>query len=103
MSILHYFQEKFDTAKVPTLLQVQNFVAQLRKKEAPSKPLTDADLIKYVNENSVLPEDENSTFIAGYMEYRNEHFLLVWSTPMLIKIQRESQLLATDATYKLNW
>jgi hypothetical protein len=84
-------------------LQVQNFVSQLRKKETPSTPLTDADLLNYIYNNSQVPDDENSAFIAGSMDYEDEHFLLVWSTPKLIKIQQESRLLCTDATYKLNW
>jgi hypothetical protein len=87
------------------LLQVQNFVAQLRKKENPSKPLTDADLLNYVNEHSAIPGDQNATFVVGFMPHdrTSGHFLLVWSTPKLIQVQREADLLCTDATYKLNW
>lgn len=77
----------------------------MRKKEAPPKALTDADLLNYCNEHSAVPNDENAAFAAGFTPYDNtsEHFLLVWSTPKLVQVQREAQLLATDATYKLNW
>jgi hypothetical protein len=45
-----------DDRRVPTMLQIQNFVAQLRKKEAPSKP---SDLTKYVNKHLNVPEATN--------------------------------------------
>jgi len=62
-----------------------------------------ADLSSYANEHCTIPDDENASFIVGFMPFADEHFLLVWSTPKLIDVQRASSLLATDATYKLNW
>lgn len=89
---------------MPTLLQIQGQIAQMRKKEAPNKPLTDADLINYVNEHSDVPGDENQAFIVGFAPYdEDEHFVLIWSTPKLIQVQSGTSFLATDATYKLNW
>jgi hypothetical protein len=102
MSIKHYniIQEDMAAAEVPTLKQIQNFVGRLKP---PSKPLMDADLIEYANRNLAVPENVNKPFVTRFMPYQDEHFVIVWTTTKLIQVQNESKILATDATYKLNW
>ncbi|KAI6242266.1 hypothetical protein M3Y99_00240400 [Aphelenchoides fujianensis] len=60
---------------------------------------------EYVSAKSTLPEDENCAYVVGSIPYddQTERFMIVWSTPKLIAVQRNSDLLATDATYKLCW
>lgn len=84
--------------------QIQNFVDRWRKKNASNKPVTDVDLQNYADANSAIPADENSVYVVGFAPFdKNKHFLVVWSTSKLVRVQAGSNLLCTDATYKLNW
>ena len=87
-------------ASVPTLEQIQNFVKRLKP---PSTPLTDDVLRVYAESNSTAPENENKPFVIDFMPYKDGHFVIVWTTIKLSRIQNESNVLATDATYKLSW
>ncbi|KAI6192878.1 SWIM-type domain-containing protein [Aphelenchoides fujianensis] len=94
-----------DASLVPNLKQIQNTVYRLKQKGGRRGPLTDVALEEYVSAKSTLPEDENCAYVVGSIPYddQTERFMIVWSTPKLIAVQRNSDLLATDATYKLCW
>lgn len=87
-------------AEVPTLKQIQNLVSRLKPT---SKPLTDIILVEYAKCNMAIPQDQNKPFVARFMPYRKEKFVIVWTTPKLMGIQNASKILVTDATYKLSW
>lgn len=76
---------------------------QLRKKNTPSQPFRDVDLVNYYEAKRFEPTDENKDYVVGFSPHDGERFVLVWSTPKLVAIQAHSEFLATDATYKLNW
>lgn len=88
-------------ADVPTLQQIQNLVKRLKP---PARPLTDNDLCLYAEAHLNVPDNENKPFVVDFLPFDDaDHFVLVWSTSKLIQIQNASQILATDATYKLSW
>jgi len=87
-------------ANVPSLKQIQNFVSRIKPKP---KPLTVHDLAVYAEAHLDVPENEDKPYVVSYMPFAEDHFVIVWTTGKLERIQNESKILATDATYKLTW
>ena len=74
--------------------------------------MTTADLIKFCEDNSEVPDDEHKTYIPYYYpssvddekvdEYGRPIFTVVWATPNTLR-RLSAKLGQIDATYKLNW
>lgn len=98
-------QEQVGAEATPSLKQIENQLSYIRKKQKKTEPLTNVDLVNYATPRSNMPTDENQPFVVSFVPYEEEskHFLIVWSTPKLVRVQQEAKILYADATYKLNW
>lgn len=64
--------------------------------------MTIYELQEYCNANSARPENIHGPFIVGSnIADDGSHFIVVWSTTALIKLQNVSKLICVDGTYKL--
>jgi hypothetical protein len=84
-------------------LQVQNYVYWQKQKEGLSKPMTVHQLQQYCAKTVESTDIDKPFVVSSYLgeEASQGNFLIAWSTPRLLNLQRSSSLICLDATYKL--
>jgi hypothetical protein len=107
--------------KVPTTIQLKNFLVQYKKKKYGSYVVSLGELEHWCENNLELPTDENKSFVVSYKviydeeeeeEYDDDEdveddgdnkFRLFISSLRLLHIASISSHIHADATYKLVW
>ena len=95
------------TGIFPTLEQINNKIAKVRKLLVKTKITMTADLRTAIENITEEPDDENEPFIVDYKITDDEgqakvSFHCTWSTKKM-KRRINSELAQGDATYRLNW
>lgn len=106
------------TIKVPTNVQLKNFLIQLKKKKYGENKISLGELEQWCINNSIVPIDDDEPFVVSHnityeddeleddedVEDDNENkFHVFISTKRLLSIAHQSTHLHADATYKLVW
>jgi hypothetical protein len=90
---------------MPSLNQVKNHLATLKKKKFGSSTISLGELEKWLQDHSAIPEDENKAFVVSYeITYgKNGSFRYFVSSKTLLKMMKDVKKIHADATYKLVW
>lgn len=70
---------------LPSLLQVQNVCKRARQVDGGGRIFTVHELRQYCDDNSVVPEDDNETYVIHHDVESDKRFCVVWSTEKLMK------------------
>ncbi|CAF1449502.1 unnamed protein product [Adineta ricciae] len=104
--------------KVPTSIQLNNYLVYYRKKKYGSHKISLGELEEWCKNNETVPVDENQSFVVFYKilynndEYEDDEdieddtcdkFRFFISSLRLLNIASTSQHIHADATYKLVW
>jgi hypothetical protein len=90
---------------MPSLNQVKNHLATLKKKKFGNSTISLGELEKWLQDHSAIPEDENKAFVVSYeLTYgKNGSFRYFVSSKTLLKMAKDVKKIHADATYKLVW
>lgn len=98
-------QQLFLDEPDPTPRQISYLLSKYRKKE--TKPIINmGDLMKWCQERAAFPSNSDDAFVIGHecsTHEGNQSFRFCMSTPTLLEKLSNALIIATDATYKLNW
>uniref|UniRef100_A0A915DW58 Uncharacterized protein n=1 Tax=Ditylenchus dipsaci TaxID=166011 RepID=A0A915DW58_9BILA len=98
--------------QLPTIKQIHNQKAYNAKKRGFSDTLSLEDLQKYYDDHKEIPADEDQSFVVAFRHtvfivQENEEaravskFIMVISTPKLLRRQVQWPVIQVDGTYKL--
>lgn len=86
-----------------TMVQCDNFVQRLMKKELGPATANYKDLHVWCTENSAIPSDDHTAFVLAHQtDAAKSVFRVVLTTKALLRTTAKSNRLHVDATYKLN-
>lgn len=91
---------------LPSMKQLNNYLAVLRKKKCGSAVISLGELESWLMTNSEIPSDDHQVFVAAHeisKDDSNPSFRFLISTKYLIGLSRHCQVIHADATYKLIW
>jgi len=103
-AILDFLHEKHENP--PNIIQVKNFMAQLKKSMYGPSTISLGELEKLFNLNNSIPSDNCKSFVVNYVidDYDDVNFRFMVSSKILLKLAlREELIIHADATYKLIW
>lgn len=90
---------------VPDLKQIQNLLYRNKIKNSKPSNIKLSDLQQYVSICS-NPSTSNMPYVIGFsskiLNY-TEQFCIVWSTPNLIELQKNSAFIQIDLNLKIMW
>ena len=114
--ILEALQER--NAEIPTKMQLNNYIAQNKKKRFGPAAISLGELENWCLENQAIPVDDNEPFVVNFIanddfssdedddeDEKNSgvYFALFISTKRLLEIASRATHIHADATYKLIW
>ena len=90
---------------MPSLNQVKNHLATLKKQKFGSSTISLGELEKWLQDHSTVPEDENKAFVVEHEVTfgKNGSFRYFVSSKTLLKMAKDVKKIHADATYKLVW
>jgi hypothetical protein len=93
----------------PSIRQLEYVLSTLRRSKFGSPSVSFGELTAWLQANSVVPENHDEGFVAGYEssfqpgEGAGNYFRFTLTTVRLLKLASKGEALHADATYKLNW
>ena len=93
----------------PSIRQLDNYLAQLKKKLNGKRQVSYADLGKWCHERTKIPEDEHEVFVLDYQIVLKDlkpdlsYFTLAFGTRYLLRLATYSIHLVTDSTHCMIW
>lgn len=92
---------------MPSLKQIQNLIYRKKCKRFETDKISLGDLGTWLKAHSVVPEDENKSFILKYETSTplddEPYFRFAVSTKYWLKYAHKSANVHADATYKITW
>lgn len=95
--------KKFD---MPDLTKFDTFLKSLRIERDGESRINMNDLKKWLEDNSSVPTDRTQPFILHYemsFDEKNPYFRFFVSSKQLVSLAVDTNIVQTDATYKLTW
>jgi hypothetical protein len=100
--------------QVPTTMQLNNYIAQFKKKKNGPSSVSLGEIEKWCKENEQVPENENIPFVVDFIAQDNSfpdntdedesvYFAFFISTVRLLELASKATHIHADATYKLIW
>lgn len=96
---------KIEGIHLPTKRQLYNYLSDRRAQKFGKSGIFLGELEQWIFERTAIPEDDNEVFVVSYhvIEGDQPSFRFNLSTKTLLKTILSTELIHTDATYKLIW
>nr|XP_049693186.1 uncharacterized protein LOC110379661 [Helicoverpa armigera] len=96
---------KIEGIHLPSKRQIYNYLSNLRAQKFGKSGICLGELEQWIFKRTAIPEDDNEVFIISYhiIEGDQPGFRFNLSTKTLLKTILFTELIHTDATYKLIW
>lgn len=96
---------KIEGIHLPSKRQLYNYLSDLRAQKFGKSGICLGELEQWIFKRTAIPEDDNEVFVISYhvIEGDQPSFRFNLSTKTLLKTILCTELIQTDATYKLIW